>query len=719
MGRSAELMPDRPIDRLEDDRFESAHFAKRLAESICEIAPNQGMVMGLYGAWGTGKTSLLQLVLHYVRQAPEATRPLIVRFNPWWFSGYEDLVRCFFDQMQAALRKPGGPNSIVRRQIADFAELVSAAPVPYAGAAKLVAAIIRPKPKEPTELKERIECALRLYARRILVVIDDIDRLTAEEIRTVFRVIKAVADFPNLVYLVAFDKDVVTKALGDGSHIRGDDYLEKIVQVPFELPLPDKAALRQVLFERLADIVGESNSVFDKGYWSTIYYDGIDHFIRTPRDVVRLTNTLAVTHSSVEGEVNLADFVAIETLRVFCPSFYDIVRRNPELFAGSAGSLDRPFGTTKGLKASYDSWFETTSEQDRSVVSQLILKLFPKLQVVYSNTHWGYEWEAEWRKQRRVCSQEVFPVYFRLTIPQGDLAASEMQALLELADDSTAFGQALVALSKQQLSDGSSRVRTALDRLQDYTEKDIPVTSIPSVIGAIFDVGDSVILPGDEPKGLFGFDTDLLLGRVTWQLLKRLDEPTRFTHLKVAMTKGRSLAFVIRELGTLGQQHGKYGAKEPRAEEAQLVSAEHLKDLEDLGLSRIRAAAAAGTLLQSRSLPRILHVWRDLTGSDVEVRQWVEKSSAADQGFLLLIGSFLAKVRSQRADERVVRERSYIDPEHLSAFLDLDNAAERARALAGSAVLSDVQRETLLFFIQGVEMRKQGKSPREVWGEDG
>ena len=318
------LLADKPIVDPEHDRLGYATFARHLAESICKMAPPEGLVVAIYGPWGSGKTSLLNLVVHYLQEKPESEQPIIVRFNPWWFSGHEDLTKRFFAQLQAVLSKSEVMEKL-RKKLAIFAELISEAPIPYASIAKTVADLL--EDKDVFELKTDITKALKEQQKRIWVIIDDIDRLTSDEIRQLFRLIKAVADFPNIVYLLAFDREVVVKAVEQMQDSSGEAYLEKIVQVPFELPLPDKTSLRKLLFERLQAILADiPDELFDQTYWGNVYLDGIEHFITTPRDIIRLTNTLSVTYPAVKGEVNPVDFIAVETLRVFCPLAYDIIR---------------------------------------------------------------------------------------------------------------------------------------------------------------------------------------------------------------------------------------------------------------------------------------------------------------------------------------------------------------------------------------------------------
>src|SRR5665648_549329 len=109
---------------------------------------------------------------------------------------------------------------------------------------------------------------LRKQPRRIFVTVDDIDRLNPEEIRQLFGVIKSIRDSPNVVYLLTFDKRVVIEALRESQGISGENYLEKIVQFPFELPLPDRSSLYRLLFARLESIMaGTPEGLFDQTYW--------------------------------------------------------------------------------------------------------------------------------------------------------------------------------------------------------------------------------------------------------------------------------------------------------------------------------------------------------------------------------------------------------------------------------------------------------------------
>ena len=384
------LSSDKPLAKPKDDRLAYSPFAERLAESLLAMAPADGFVVALYGAWGSGKTTIVNFIVHYLENGPEGDQPIIVHFNPWWFSGRENLIRAFFDQLQAALTgrlKSGWDQT--RENLAQFAGLVSEAPIPYASTGKIFKRFIAPKQPDTNALKQSIAEKLQKQGKHIVIVIDEIDRLTPEEIRQLFRVIKAVADFPNVLYLLAFDREMVVKALTEKQDLPGDQYLEKIVQVPIDLPLPDRTALQAMLFERLDTIFRDTpEELLVQNYWREVYLGGIDPFITTPRDVVRLVNAFRITysHPDVSGEVNAVDFIGLETLRVFHPAVYDRVRRNREQFEGSDESLGET--DIANLQRFHEGWLGelkltgATSEQ----IKRLLALLYPKLQTIWRNT---------------------------------------------------------------------------------------------------------------------------------------------------------------------------------------------------------------------------------------------------------------------------------------------------------------------------------------------
>lgn len=103
------LSADKPLSDPKDDKLGYAPFAKNLAESICKMSPPDGLVIAVYAPWGLGKSTLLNFIIHYLKQKPEQEQPIIVPYNPWWFSGQEDLTKSFLSNYQAYYTRNGNP----------------------------------------------------------------------------------------------------------------------------------------------------------------------------------------------------------------------------------------------------------------------------------------------------------------------------------------------------------------------------------------------------------------------------------------------------------------------------------------------------------------------------------------------------------------------------------------------------------------------------------
>jgi len=699
------LSGDRALVDPKDDRLGYAPFAQHLAQSLYSMSPTEGLVVAIHGPWGSGKTTALNFVLHFLKDEIEGGRIMHIPFNPWLFSGTEDIIRRFFGQMIAVLANKKAVNKELRKKIAHFADLISDTPIPYSSWGKTISRLLSAKDRDISMLKKEVEALLKKGKNKILVTIDDIDRLSVEEHREIFQLIKAVADFPNVIYIVVFDREIASKSLSETQGYSGEDFLEKIIQVPFELPLPDKVSLRRLLFENLDKILSDTAvAPFDQTYWTNVYLEGIDHFINTPRDIIRLTNTLSVTYPAVRGEVNPVDFIAIESLRLFSPYTYDVIRKNPESFAGHI-DYGLHSGERDHLQEFQKSWMGQLNPDDRKAIERLVKRMFPKLE-----SNYGAEWEQEWRRKLRVCSPEKFPIYFRLSVPFGTVSNSEMMAFLEMTSDADLFGQELLRLSNEKRADGSTRVSEFLERLEDYADEQIPEQNIGFILRAFFQVGDRLLRSEDEGRGLFSYGNDIRIGRNIFKLLKRVAKAQRYELLRDAFISGQSFALMEDMVVSLGQQHGKWSSNPPKAEEDRLVSNNDLAELEKIVLRKIRSASQNGELLDSPSLPSLLYRWGEWAGEE-EMKKWVQDVIGSDDGLVRFMERFLHKTHSQTVGDVAVRTIYRLDPKYLEPFVDPSSIIDRARKLTTKNNLLENQQKALNQFLREYDLRAQGKNP--------
>ncbi len=236
---------DQPITGIPADAFGRWPFAQRIAHTIRAREDPSSLVVGLYGPWGDGKTSVLNLMSLALKKEPDV---VVVRFNPWRYVTEEDSIYAFFDTISTALGENlKGKKAKVAKLVADYAGFVApvAALAIPGGAQGALAAQDAAKRVSVGELdahRAKLEARLKDTGKRVVVLIDDVDRLENTEIHALFRVLKLSADFPRTIYVLAFDYNVVATALGQrygsGDKTSGERFLEKIVQVPLCLPAP-------------------------------------------------------------------------------------------------------------------------------------------------------------------------------------------------------------------------------------------------------------------------------------------------------------------------------------------------------------------------------------------------------------------------------------------------------------------------------------------------
>jgi len=702
------LSADRPSSNPQDDLFGHAPFAQSLANSICHYQGNDGMVLALYGPWGSGKSTVLSYAQHFLEQRPETEQPIIVTFNPWWFSGQENLARAFLRQLQAVLPTKSEKFKKLGELLGDFAEgvggLIDLSGMTGGAAGmigKLIGMVTKRQPKDVPALKSEISKILREAEKRILVIIDDIDRLTPEETRQLFTVIKALADFPNMVYLLAFDREVAAHAIEQQSGMPGERYLEKIIQVPFELPPIDRVALRAALFQRLDEILGDtSDGLFDQSYWMNVFQDGIDPLIQVPRDVVRFTNTLSVTYPAVCGEVNPVDFIALEALRVFLPDLYDVIRKNEDNFSGHSRD-NRNDGDQNTLAAFHNQWMQALPEQLRSSTRAMLERIFPRI----GQMGYGTDWLTQWRRNLRACHPDVFSTYFRMTVPLGTVRRSEILALLSLAETPAELGNVLVKVTREKRPDGLSKARALLERLMDHVEKDIPEEHISVFIGVLLDIGDSLVLDSDR-RGSFDFGNESRATRIVYHLLKRVDRTQRHTLLKTAINQGQAVGVQRYLIAALSDEV----KKETESGEEALVDATTLDDLKACWLNGLKMKLSQNELLGHSQLARILAAWC-LWGEPAEARVWCEAATSSNEGLLTFLTKFCSHTRSQTFGDWAVRLQPRLNPTWLQQYIDTAASAVRLMEIRQRSLVPDIAREAVDQFLKEFEMLKVGKNP--------
>jgi len=535
-----EFNPDKPIEDFPQDRLGRADFARSLARSLAKYDRPESLTIGLYGAWGIGKTSVINLTLKAI---PEYSlqEPIIIPFNPWYFSDREHLIRQFLDVLatEIGVKGKGKTYKHAAKLVSNISKglepLAALLPVPWlAPLVKFGSSIgitklsqLAEKASSLESVKAEVSKALADGRRRVIIVIDDVDRLSAAEMAMMFQAVKALADFEYTTYLMAFDETVVTDALNTVQDNRGAEYLEKIVSVVRHIPPIAQARMRAVTVEALNEFAtahpGEPWTDESRGGVLMTY---LSKACRTLRHFNRLVNALYADISAMSGEVDGLDFTGITALRILSPKIYYFVRDNRDFFIDTDEALIDIRASDKVARPAIETFLG--GNDPSSELKELLESLFPRL-TRSSGTRASGDDRSEWRLGRRICDPDSFDVYFQLTVPDTDISKARMEAILNNLDASS-MRTALLSFLDESVDKGIS----FLERLQDYYDDDRVRRHIQDIVSVLFDVGDRF------PQDIRGFplrlDGDTLIMQIVYQLLHRIDrEQTRYEVFDTAL----------------------------------------------------------------------------------------------------------------------------------------------------------------------------------------
>jgi len=747
---------DRPITSRKEDLLGRSDFTESLASAIKGWTGNDSLVIALYGPWGSGKSSIKNMVLESLHTSKDDC-PFIIEFNPWQWGGQEQLAEAFFQEIGFALGRADtskeGKKRVAKWQtyaaylkagsflagglrsalslifvivgligvgavfvnrltliIVSAIFLLVAAVIKWGGefADKIstaLAARFEERKQSLPEIKNELVELMQDLNKPFLVVMDDVDRLSSDEIKLLFQLVKANADFPNMVYLLLFQRNIVENSIEDFAPITGREFLEKIIQVGFDIPCIERTRLEKVLFAGLDKLLADEKvgQRFNTQRWGNIFIPGLHPYFNTLRDVHRFLGTLSFHISLFKNtgsfEVNTIDLIALEVLRVFEPEVYKLLHsaksaltelRDPNL------SKDANDHTRNIVEAVVNQ----AHQENRTQVKIILKQLFPPAERVLGGSIYGPDYGEQWFRDLRVCHPDVFDRYFHLTIPEGDISWADLERILSLAGNRESLADEFRSLNQRGL------LGIALDRLEAYKEK-IDIQHAIPFITALMDVGDE--LP-EESSGWFTIESHA--SRIIhWYLKQEKDVVKRGNILKEAIKNTVGLYLPV--MKTSIEDNKQERQKDP---EAFIVAEDDLKDLKEICVKKIRQAAAeSGTLMSHSKMAYILYGWRRWTSPE-EPGEWVIQLVESLKGVLSFLVAFLSQSKSQGTGDYVYRTHWRISLKSIEDFVPADIIEEKIKGLKIEE-FSEKEQLAIRAFQKALKRREDGK-PDDGWHVD-
>lgn len=327
---------DEPITSSEEDLLNRKIDAYDAAEKLLATkTENNAFTFGIVAPWGNGKTSFLYMMKEHI-DAEFADDVVTISFHPWKYGKSSNLTYLFFEELSKALAPY---STIFSRDIIRYARTVSSienSTMKFLGS--ILGCLV---PQTVEEQYEDLKKKISNMQRKIVVFIDDVDRLGANEIEELFRLVRNTSNLPSMYFVMAYDKKYVVDTLKNMFPSHSLSYTEKILQEEFFLPVIKNNVLKVVLREKLSVFLNSEEMEQVDKLLNRELFNSIDVFsyIGTLRDIKRLANALRLHLRKLHGEIDICDYIIVEILRQQYPFVLELIvdRKKDILLLNNSG----------------------------------------------------------------------------------------------------------------------------------------------------------------------------------------------------------------------------------------------------------------------------------------------------------------------------------------------------------------------------------------------
>ena len=649
---------DKPISSNNEDKLNRKGFAKLLAHTLVHLDSKDTFTVGLFGKWGCGKTSLVNMTLAEIEniQAKNETdeQIIVVHFEPWNFTDTNQLLTQFFVRLANEFQKKGNKNlTKIGKALENYSdafgllELIPGVGAPIASASKWGLSRLGQKmqkgldERDILKQKEQVIQLLKAQSNRILVILDDIDRLSNEQIRYVFQLITSVARFPNTTYLLVFDKEIVVEALKGVQSGNGQDYLEKVIQMPIQIPNIQRSDLRNALFERLDEIIADFKELgYNQKHWQQLLASCVDPFVTHLRDINRLCNALRFKLTSISSEIDFADMIALSVLEIHHPLIYEWVKNNKSILTGENDYSN--LGVNRAQKEWLAHYTETLSklvllerpdvsvETETKLVVKFLADLFPHFGHRVGMTYEVYDM-AQFNRNNQIAHPDRFDRYFQLDMDSIAYKTVDVRNVIYNLDE----GEIIDFLLKQEENG------TSYELLEDIRARitELSGNRAKIIISALFKSMKS--LNKTVRKSWLSMSTGVYAEHMMLDLIERIPTKERvpFISTLISCSDMDALQSIATVINMLELGYGRLAAEGQERNYKKVITLDELITVETMFVDRVKEVLKTSSLFDFSEWRMVYHL---LDSFDPEyTKSYLDSALIQDENVLWFLGHFV------------------------------------------------------------------------------
>jgi hypothetical protein len=331
------LLSDAPLNENNESQLNFDSLGNKIEELLIDENHEKAISIGIIGPWGNGKTSLIKFVENKIKENKESKdkyKDLItITFLPYLNHNENDVINEFFTILSNEISKYSGKLS---NDLMTYAHKLNELNDENKFLTFVNKYFSNQKNESANELYESINNELQSINKKIIVFIDDLDRLNTNEILQVLKLIRNSANFFNIIFVVAMDKEYVVNRLKKSEDILNSKYIDKFFQLEIYLPEIDVNLLKQSFIKGLKDKFKNNDFDFDINSIDEHINSSdnlFEDYILNFRDLKRAVNQICFDYPITKGQINFKDFVNFTYFKLKFPLALKILKFNKnELF---------------------------------------------------------------------------------------------------------------------------------------------------------------------------------------------------------------------------------------------------------------------------------------------------------------------------------------------------------------------------------------------------
>ena len=558
------LNPDQPKTTKKQDALGFSDSAESAAKSIFNSNFPEGFVLGVEGDWGSGKTTYINFILEYLKNNHPEFK--ILEFNPWLHSSHENLIAAYFKFLSTKANDIFDDDS--QKALANLIDIFT----PAAGSAinlvtggvfgksaEIAIELYNKKLKETPLLEkqyEDIKTTLKTAQKRFLVVIDDLDRLDNTEIKTMLKLVKSVGKLPYVTYILSYNRAYVENA----TNSEMPNFIEKIVQLPIPIPKPAQSKLITMLTDYALEEFFKGINRKEE-HWRYFVDLGLYYYIKNPREVYLLSNSINFRFSAMKGILNPIELFVLEVLRLFHADLWNWIRDNKYAVI----KYNTYFIINEGEQPTKQELEKllflpaTLSEHQKIMLIRLFPRLFNSIEPnPYNMSHAIHDASRDTTISTDSIEREsVYDAYFSQYLEETRVSEADIIRFVRNGYSRIETAQALRILIDKRDGDGNSQIDEFLKFLNAYFAKLRNPEPPQELLWALIDIYEELYIFKDtRPNNAIVLDDRIR--NIFQTLYKRIGDYKTFMFLRMLCNDPNSVSATIPILCGVGMSIGAF-----------------------------------------------------------------------------------------------------------------------------------------------------------------